>query len=184
MRLFISTGEPSGDLHAANLIHSLRKCLPDAEFVGFGGPRMAAAGADLLYPLVELAVMWFVRVLLNLPTFIRLLFQANRYFRDQRPDAVILIDYPGFNWCVARRAKRHGIPVFYYVPPQIWAWAGWRVEKVRKYVDQVLCALPFEPAWYHARGVPGATHVGHPYFDELAERELDEAFLAERRDRG
>ncbi|MBV8076268.1 MAG: lipid-A-disaccharide synthase, partial [Planctomycetaceae bacterium] len=90
MRLFISTGEPSGDLHAANLIHSLRKCLPDAEFVGFGGPRMAAAGADLLYPLVELAVMWFVRVLLNLPTFIRLLFQANRYFRDQRPDAVIL----------------------------------------------------------------------------------------------
>ena len=184
MRLFISTGEPSGDLHAANLIHSLRKCLPDAEFVGFGGPRMAAAGADLLYPLVELAVMWFVRVLLNLPTFIRLLFQANRYFRDQRPDAVILIDYPGFNWCVARRAKRHGIPVFYYVPPQIWAWAGWRVEKVRKYVDQVLCGLPFEPAWYHARGVPGAIHVGHPYFDELAERELDEAFLAEQRDRG
>ena len=177
MRIFISTGEPSGDLHAANLIHSLRRRLPEAEFVGFGGPRMAEAGATLLYPLVELAVMWFVRVLLNLPTFLRLLGRADRYFREARPDAVILIDYPGFHWWIARRAKRQGIPVFYYVPPQIWAWAGWRVKKVRKFVDHVLCSLPFEPDWYRARGVPGATHVGHPYFDELAERTLDDAFL-------
>ncbi len=184
MRIFISTGEPSGDLHAANLIHSLRRRLPEAEFVGFGGPRMAEAGATLLYPLVELAVMWFVRVLLNLPTFLRLLARADRDFREARPDAVILIDYPGFNWCIARRAKRHNIPVFYYVPPQIWAWAGWRVKKVRKFVDHVLCSLPFEPDWYRARGVPGVTHVGHPYFDELAERTLDDAFLTEQRRRG
>ena len=101
-----------------------------------------------------------------------------------RPDAVVLIDYPGFHWWIAWRAKVHGIPVFYYVPPQIWAWAGWRVKKVRKYVDHVLCSLPFEPPWYHARGVPGAVYVGHPYFDELAERTLDEAFLAEERARG
>jgi lipid-A-disaccharide synthase len=100
-------------------------------------------------------------------------------FRHERPDAVVLIDFPGFNWWIARRAKARNIPVFYYVPPQIWAWAGWRVQKVRKYVDHVLCSLPFEPAWYEARGVPGAVYVGHPYFDELAERALDPAFLAE-----
>ena len=179
MRIFISAGEPSGDLHAANLIRSLRVCFPDAHFDGFGGEKMAAAGANLLYPLVNLAVMWFLNVFFNLVTFIRLIFMADRYFRDERPDAVVLIDYPGLHWWIARRAKARGIPVFYFVPPQIWAWAGWRVNKVRKYVDQVLCSLPFEPAWYHARGVSEAVYVGHPYFDELADRPLDETFLAE-----
>lgn len=184
MRIFISTGEPSGDLHAANLVRALRKRCPEAEFVGFGGPHLEATGTRLLYPLVELAVMWFGRVLLNLHKFIRLLKMADRCFRDERPDAVILIDYPGFHWLLARRAKRRGIPVIYYVPPQLWAWAGWRVKKVRKFVDHVLCSLPFEPDWYHARGVPGAVYIGHPYFDELAERRLDEGFLAEIEGKG
>jgi lipid-A-disaccharide synthase len=181
MKLFISAGEPSGDLHAANLIRELKRLRPDVEIVGFGGPHMEREGARLLYPLVELAVMWFFRVLLNLHKFIGLANQAERYFRDEKPDAVILIDYPGFHWALAKRAKRHGVPVFYYVPPQIWAWAGWRVKKVRKYVDHLLCSLPFEPQWYRDRGVEGAIFVGHPYFDELDGRVLDEAFLAERR---
>ena len=184
MRIFLSAGEPSGDLHAANLIRSLRTRCPDAEFVGFGGPRMAEAGAEVLFPLVDLAVMWFSRVLLNLHKFLGIVGQADRSFRDHRPDAVVLIDYPGLHWWIARKAKRRGIPVFYYVPPQIWAWAGWRVKKVRKYVDHVLCSLPFEPAWYHARGVAQAKYVGHPYFDELAERTLDESFLAAGRANG
>jgi lipid-A-disaccharide synthase len=183
MRIFISAGEPSGDLHAANLIHALGQIVPDAEFVGFGGKRMADAGARVLYPLADLAVMWFLNVLLNLVTFVRLIFMADRYFRRERPDAVVLVDYPGLHWWIARRAKGRGIPVFYFVPPQIWAWAGWRVRKVRKYVDQVLCSLPFEPAWYHARGVAGAVYAGHPYFDELADRPLDAGFLAAQRDR-
>ena len=179
MRIFLSTGEPSGDLHAANLIHSLRKLRPGVEVLGFGGPRMAEAGGKVLYPLVDLAVMWFLRVLLNLDKFFKLLDDAEKEFVEDRPDAVVLIDYPGFHWHLARRAKKHGIPVFYFVPPQIWAWGGWRVEKVKKYVDHVLCSLPFEPAWYHERGFPGAVHVGHPYFDELAERVLDDRFIAE-----
>src|SRR5262249_23394703 len=183
MRIFISAGEPSGDLHAANLIRSLRKRLPEAQVTGFGGARMAEAGARLLYPLADLAVMWFLNVLLNLLTFVRLIFLADRFFRDERPDAVVLVDYPGLHWWLARRAKARGIPVFYFVPPQLWAWAGWRVRKVRKYIDLVLCSLPFEPAWYQARGVAGAVHVGHPYFDELADRPLDAAFLAEHRRR-
>ncbi len=180
MRIFISAGEPSGDLHASNLIHALRERLPDAEFVGFGGPKMTEAGAKLLYPLVNLAVMWFLSVLLNIVTFIRLVVQADRYFRDERPDAVVLVDYPGLHWWIAKRARARGIPVFYFVPPQLWAWAGWRVKKVRETVDVVLCSLPFEPAWYQERGVPNAVYVGHPYFDELCERDLDEKFLTEQ----
>jgi lipid-A-disaccharide synthase len=179
MRIFLSTGEPSGDLHAANLIRSLKKLRPDVEVVGFGGPKMEEAGGKLLYPLVDLAVMWFVRALLNINKFFDLLKQAKREFVENRPDAVVLIDYPGFHWHLAKAAKKHGIPVFYYVPPQIWAWAGWRVEKVKKSVDHVLCSLPFEPAWYHERGFSAAVHVGHPYFDELAERVLDTSFIAE-----
>ncbi|MFI5459718.1 MAG: lipid-A-disaccharide synthase [Isosphaerales bacterium] len=180
MLIFISAGEPSGDLHAANLIRAFRRRVPDTRFVGFGGPRMAEAGASLLYPLANLAVMWFLNVLINLVTFIRLIFKADGFFRDERPDAVVLVDYPGLHWWIARRAKARGIPVFYFVPPQIWAWGSWRVRKVRKYVDEVLCSLPFEPAWYHARGVAAAAHVGHPYFDELADRPLDDRFLAEQ----
>lgn len=178
MRIFLSAGEPSGDLHGANLIEALRGRIPDAEFVGYGGPKMQQAGAHLLYPLVNLAIMWFLNVFLNIITFIRLILRADGYFRDVQPDAVILIDYPGLHWWIAKRAKARGIPVFYYVPPQLWAWAGWRVKKVKKYVDLALCSLPFEPAWYKDRGVTQAEYVGHPYFDELNERELDEAFLA------
>ena len=178
MRIFLSAGEPSGDLHAANLIHSIRRRRPDTEFVGFGGPRMAEAGAKILFPLVDLAVMWFARVLLNLHTFLGVVRQADRYFEEHRPDAVVLIDYPGLHWWIARKAKARGIPVVYYVPPQIWAWAGWRVKKVRRFVDLVLCSLPFEPAWYQERGVSYARYVGHPYFDELAERVLDDKFIA------
>jgi lipid-A-disaccharide synthase len=180
MRIFISAGEPSGDLHAANLIRSLRRCFPDARFTGFGGENMTKAGASLLYPLANLAVMWFLNVFINLLTFIRLIFMADRHFRQAQPDAVVLVDYPGLHWWIARRAKARGIPVFYFVPPQLWAWAGWRVNKVRRYVDQVLCSLPFEPAWYRARGVVDAVYVGHPYFDELADRPLDEVFLADQ----
>src|SRR5262249_3009179 len=122
--------------------------------------------------------------LLNLHKFIGVVGQADRYFRDHRPDAVVLIDYPGLHWWIARKAKRRGIPVFYYVPPQIWAWAGWRVEKGPRFVDHVRSSLPVEPAWYHARGVPQARYVGHPYFDELKDRALDDAFLDSERAKG
>ncbi len=181
MRLFISAGEPSGDVHAANLIRAIRARRPDVEVVGFGGPHMTEAGARLIYPLVDLAVMWFLRVLLNIRTFFKLADQAGDYFVKERPDAVVLIDYPGFHWHIAKRAKAAGIPVIYYVPPQLWAWAGWRIEKVKRTVDEVLCSLPFEPDWYRARGYQHASYVGHPFFDEQGDRPIDGAFLAEQR---
>src|SRR5206468_10273114 len=171
MRIFFSAGEPSGDVHGANLIGALRRLRPEVECEGFGGERMEAAGCRLHYPLTRLAVMWFLRALTNAPTFLDLLSRADRHFAKDPPDAVVLIDYPGFNWWVARRAHFHGIPVFYFVPPQLWAWAGWRVKKMRRFVDHVLCSLPFEETWYHERNVP-ADYVGHPFFDELPRQEL------------
>lgn len=176
MKLFFSVGEPSGDLHGANLIRRLRELSPDVQCVGFGGPKMQAAGAKLHFDLTRLAVMWFLRVLLNIHKFWLLYQQAKRVFRTDRPDAVILIDYPGFNWWIARAAKRNGIPVFYYGAPQMWAWASWRIKKMRRLVDHTLCKLPFEAVWYNERGCP-ATFVGHPYFDETTERKLDDHFL-------
>lgn len=182
MRIFLSAGEPSGDLHGANLIQTLRRLAPDIRCTGFGGERMQAAGCELLYPLSRLAVMWFLRVLTHSHLFLHLLAKADRYFRLQRPDVVVLIDYPGFNWWLARRAHFHGIPVVYFVPPQLWAWGGWRVGKMRRWVDDVLCTLPFEEAWYRERGVR-AHYIGHPYFDELPRQHLDPAFLAEHQAR-
>jgi lipid-A-disaccharide synthase len=176
MHIFISAGEPSGDLHGANLVRALKRLHPYIKCVGFGGEKMESAGCRLLYPLCQLAVMWFARVLARAPIFLELLSRADRYFRHQRPDAVILIDYPGFHWWLARRAHFHGIPVFYFVPPQLWGWGGWRVNKMRRWVNHVLCALPFEEPWYQSRGV-AAHYVGHPYFDELPAQHLDGNFL-------
>jgi lipid-A-disaccharide synthase len=177
MRIFFSVGEPSGDLHGANLIRALQSRHPQWQFAGYGGPKMQAAGCHLHFDLTQLAVMWLGQALANYPTFKRLVNQADEYFRsDDRPDAVVLIDYPGFNWHIARAAKAAGIPVVYYGTPQLWAWAPWRVKKMRRYVDHVLCKLPFEEKWFHDRNCH-ATFVGHPYFDELESRLLDHAFV-------
>jgi lipid-A-disaccharide synthase len=166
MRVFLSAGEPSGDHHAAALVRSLKTRRPDVECVGLGGPCMADAGCRLVADLTQLAVMWFLRVLLNIHRFVDLARRAERSFLDARPDVCVLVDFPGFHWWLAWRAKRHGIPVVFYCPPQIWAWASWRIHKMRRLVDHVLSALPFEHDWFVAQGM-ASTLVGHPFFDEL-----------------
>lgn len=176
MRIFFSVGEPSGDLHGSNLIRELRAHHATAQFTGLGGPKMAAAGCELIRDMTDLAIMGFARVLPHVKTFWGLLQEVDRQFRDHRPDAVVLIDYPGFNWWVAGKARRHGIPVFYYGTPQIWAWATHRVRKLRRLVDHSLCKLPFEPDWYRQHGCQ-ATYVGHPYFDDLSNQNLDTHFI-------
>src|SRR5579871_581791 len=120
MKIFFSVGEPSGDQHASHLISELRRRRPNVECVGYGGPLMAEAGCHLRYPLTNSAVMGLLHVIPLLWHFYRLMQKANVEFRDARPDAVILVDFPGFNWWIARKAKRWGIPVFYYCPPQLW----------------------------------------------------------------
>ena len=170
MRVFLSAGEPSGDHHAAALVRSLKARQPDVECVGLGGPCMAAEGCRLIADLTQLAVMWFLRVILNLHRFVDLARRAERSFLDARPDVCVLVDFPGFHWWLAWRAKRHGIPVVFYCPPQIWAWGSWRIHKMRRLVDHVLSALPFEHDWFVAQGM-SSTLVGHPFFDELRSRE-------------
>ena len=176
MRIFFSVGEPSGDLHGANLIKDLCERNPSIEAVGFGGPKMADAGCDLLFDLTSLAVMGIWNVLVNVRKFFALLAMADDYFESAHVDAVVLIDYPGFNWYIARKARKYNIEVFYYGVPQMWAWLPWRVSKLRRLVDHVLCKLPFEVKWFQQRGCQ-ATYVGHPYFDELVRYQFDQEFL-------
>ncbi|MAG93584.1 MAG: lipid-A-disaccharide synthase [Planctomycetaceae bacterium] len=181
MEVFFSVGEPSGDEHAAHLIQHVRSQRSDVRCVGFGGPEMEEAGCRIDYPLTNLAVMGFLRVIPMLWTFITVLRQASAYFRESKPDAVVLVDFPGFNWWVARKAKAAGIPVIYYLPPQMWAWAPWRVKRLKRLTDHVLCGLPFEEAWYAERGVE-VEYVGHPFFDEVHEHALDAKFVQGRRE--
>lgn len=164
MRVFLSAGEPSGDHHAALLLDALRAQRPEVECTALGGPCLEAAGATLLADMTALAVMWFGRVLLNIHRFVELARRAERSFIDDPPAVCVLVDFPGFHWWLAWRARRHGIPVVFYCPPQIWAWASWRVSKLRRLVDHVLSALPFEHDWFEAHGVR-STLVGHPFFD-------------------
>ena len=175
-RIFFSVGEPSGDLHGSNLISRLKTVDPSIDCVGFGGPKMKAAGLDQHYDLTQHAVMMLSEIIKKLRFFFSLVDRAEEYFVANEVDAVVMIDYPGFNWHIAKRAKKLGIPVFYYGVPQIWAWAPWRVRKARRLIDHVLCKLPFEKKWFEDRGV-SATYVGHPFFDQLTSQEYDQQFL-------
>lgn len=174
---FVSAGEPSGDQHAAGLIRELKKRFPDAEFRGFGGPEMQKAGCRIEYDLTGLAVMWFLQAVMNIPLFARLLKKARETFRRDRPDILILVDYPGFNYRLAKDAKAEGIPVCFFVPPQIWAWAQGRIKKTRRDVDFVISPLPFEQKWFRQRGIETVA-VPHPFFDEMNAEPLDREFIA------
>lgn len=178
MHIFFSVGEPSGDHHAACLIKELRRRRPDLRVSGLGGQRMEQAGCQVLYPLTNLAVMGFFAFIPKLWQFITVYRQACEYLTRHKPDMVVLVDFPGFNWWIASAAKARGVPVIYYMPPQLWAWAPWRIRKVRKYVDLVLSGLPFETEWYAQRGIP-VLYVGHPFFDEAVKHPLDAAFVRE-----
>lgn len=178
MHVFFSVGEPSGDQHAAHLIGELRNRLPDLRVSGFGGPLMERSGCQILFPLTTMAVMGVLQVVPLIAKFFRLVKVAEEYFERHKPDLVVLVDFPGFNWWIARKAKDAGIPVVYYLPPQLWAWAPWRIKRVRRNVDLVLSGLNFETDWYAERGIP-VLYVGHPFFDEVAEHRLDESFCRE-----
>lgn len=165
-RLFFSVGDPSGDVHTGELVREILRQAPETECVGLGGDTMARAGCKILYPMVNHAIVGIFEAVRHVPFFRSLLRRVGEHLDQSRPDAVVLVDFPGFNWWVAREARRRGIPVFYFLAPQIWAWATWRVRKMRRLVDCVLCAFPFEEPWYRAHGVR-AVFTGHPYFDTL-----------------
>ncbi len=175
-RIFFSVGEPSGDQHAARLINRLLSSSSNVTARGFGGQAMKDAGCQLDLDLTEYAVVGLVEVLPKLRQFFRFVDQAEVIFRNGEVDAVVLVDFPGFNWHIARRAKEYGIPVFYYCPPQLWAWGAWRVKKMRRSVDHVLAVLPIEEQFFSKHGIP-TTYVGHPFFDAVKEQKLDVTFI-------
>ncbi len=172
MHIFFSVGEPSGDQHAAELMREFERCVPGTRFSGLGGPEMQAQGLECIYQLTDLAVMGIRQVLPLVKKFYGIYQQTKAYLKEHKPDAVVLVDFPGFNWWIASAAKEAGIPVYYYCPPQLWAWAPWRIRKVRKYVDTILAVHRFEEGYYKERGVD-VKYVGHPFFDEVAAHSLD-----------
>lgn len=173
---YLSAGEPSGDLHAAGLIRELKARFPDARFVGFGGPEMEKAGCRLEVDLTESPVMWFLQALVKIPFFARCLKRAREFFRREKPDILILIDYPGFNFRLAKIAREEGIRVCFFVPPQIWAWAQGRVEKMRRDIDFTISPLPFEQKWLASRGVETVA-IPHPFFEEIKSQPFDLDFM-------
>ncbi|MBW2163774.1 MAG: lipid-A-disaccharide synthase [Deltaproteobacteria bacterium] len=164
MQVFVIAGESSGDLHGSNLIHALKSRLPQAKFVGIGGPKMEEAGLELLFPSSELAVVGVVEVIGHIRPILKAFGRTTAWLRKGKPDLLILIDYPEFNLQVAGRAKKLGIPIFYYISPQVWAWRQGRVKKLRRLVDRMAVILPFEETFFRSRGME-VSFVGHPLLD-------------------
>jgi lipid-A-disaccharide synthase len=162
--VFVSAGEPSGDQHAGALIGALRRAVPELDVEGVGGPHLAAAGARLLARIEDLTVIGFVEVLRKLPAHLALLRRIRRRLAAGDVRLVVLVDYPGFHLRVAEAARRAGVPVLYYIAPQLWAWGERRVRRMAATVTRLAVILPFEEEFFTARGVP-TTFVGHPLMD-------------------
>ena len=165
----IVTGEASGDLHGAKLMGAITAQLPDTKFFGVGGKNMAAKGCEILIPGEELAVMGIVEIVGHLPVILNAFNKLKReFYGSNKPDALVLIDFPEFNLRLARQAKKAGIPVLYYVSPQVWAWRRGRVKKIAAVVDSLAAIFPFEPAFYDGQDIL-VKYVGHPLLDEFEE---------------
>src|SRR5262245_32663659 len=148
MKYYIIAGEASGDMHGANLMKELQRQDSSAVFRCWGGDRMQKAGGEIVKHYKELAFMGFTEVIMNLRTILRNIEFCKQDILANRPDVLILVDYPGFNLRIAEFAKKAGIKVFYYISPQVWAWKQSRVEHIRKYVDRMFVILPFEKDFY------------------------------------
>lgn len=166
MKLYVIAGEASGDLHGANLLAALSKLHPHLQVRAWGGDLMAAAGAEVVKHYRDLAFMGFIEVITNLDIILRNFKTCKADILDFQPDALILIDYPGFNLRMAKWAKKNGIKVIYYISPQIWAWHTSRVHHIKQVVDKMLVVLPFEKEFYQ-RFDYEVEFVGHPLLDEL-----------------
>ncbi len=175
MKYFLIAGEASGDLHASNLILALQKQDAEAVFVGMGGDKMQEAGCRLVQHYREMAFMGFVAVLKNLGKVRRNFQIAHDALLQEKPDVLVLIDYPSFNLKIAEWCEKH-LPetkIYYYIPPKVWAWKRWRVHKIAKVSDKILGIFPFEPAFYAKYGYK-AEYVGNPTMDSIRQWTKDE----------
>lgn len=175
MKYYLIAGEASGDLHAANLMKALKEKDAGAEFRYFGGDLMRARGGTLVKHYSEMAFMGFVEVVKNLNSIFKNLNKAKEDILEYKPDALILVDFPGFNMKVASFAKKQGIKVLYYISPKVWAWNQKRVLKIKKVVDRMYCILPFEVDFYRSWGME-VEYVGNPILDAIESNQPDEEF--------
>ncbi|MDR2549369.1 MAG: lipid-A-disaccharide synthase [Desulfobulbus sp.] len=173
--VMIVAGEASGDLHGARLVQAMLALDPRLRFCGMGGRELQGAGVELLADAAKLAVVGVMEVLGHLGDILRARRALIERMRTRRPDLLILIDYPDFNFLLAKKAKKLGIPIFYYISPQIWAWRSGRVRTIKRLVDRMAVILPFEPAFYARHGVE-VDFVGHPLLDSVKPGLSPEAF--------
>ena len=170
-KLFVLAGEVSGDLHAAGPMRELLASRPGVKVFGVGGRKLAELGAELLYTTDQMSIMGFVEVLKHAPFLRKVIRDLKAAIVREKPDAALLIDYPGMNLHIAAFLKQLGIPVIYYISPQVWAWKERRVEKIRACVDRLLVIFDFEVEFYRRHGIE-AEFVGNPVVEELAELKL------------
>ena len=170
MKYYLIAGEASGDLHGSNLMRALAEIDPQAQFRFWGGDRMEAVGGKLIKHYRDLAFMGFWEVVTNLRTILRNIDLCKGDITAYQPDALIFIDYPGFNMRIAKWAKRQGIPTHYYISPQIWAWKENRIKAIRRDVDAMYVILPFEKDFYEGKHQYPVHFVGHPLLDAIAAR--------------
>ena len=168
-KLFFIAGEASGDLHASNLAAALLRANPELKLIGWGGELMEQEGVEILKHYRELAFMGFWEVVKNLNTIFKNIDLCKQQISEEKPSALVLIDYPGFNLRIAKWAKEMGIPVYYYIAPQIWAWKENRVHQIKKNVTELFAVLPFEKEFYAQKGMD-VHFVGHPLLDEVKKR--------------
>ena len=166
MKYYIIAGEASGDLHASNLMKAIKQKDHNAEFRFWGGDLMQKQGGTLVKHYRDLAFMGFLEVIQNLKTILNNIKLCKKDIKENRPDVLILVDYPGFNLRIAKFAKELGIKVIYYISPQLWAWKEGRVETIKKYVDEMMVILPFEKDFYRKHDVE-AHFVGYPLLDAI-----------------
>ncbi len=164
--VYIVCGEASGDLHAANLVVAWKTLQPQITFKAWGGERLSAQGVQLEQHISAMSFMGFIEVVQNLGTIRRQFKQLQQSLLAQKPDLLVLVDYPGFNLRMAKWAHEHGIKVLYYISPTVWAWKQNRVYTIQKYVTKMYCILPFEPSFYDKFGIEVA-YFGHPLQDEI-----------------
>jgi len=167
VKLAVVAGEASGDLHASEVIRELKQLDPSLTTFGIGGDLLMAEGTEILHHAREMGIVGLFNVLRHLRMFRRIFDELMARIARERPDAVLLVDYPDFNLRVARACKRLGLRVIYYISPQVWAWRKGRVRQIARYVDEMIVIFPFEETFYRQRGV-AVTYVGHPLVEELA----------------
>lgn len=166
MKLYLIAGEASGDLHGSNLMRALKVENPEIDFRCWGGDKMKSEGGEIVKHIKELAFMGFLEVILNLQTILKNIRFCKEDILNYKPDALVLIDYPGFNLRIAEWANSNGIKVIYYVSPQVWAWKQSRVHKIKKYIDKMYVILPFEKEFYSNFDY-SVEYLGHPLLDAI-----------------